>query len=89
MRRVLLTGDEALGAKDASVGFDTARKSVDSHDVRRFVVPGTVFAPIGGRDFLPGVIEGTIRCEYLHCGDGMDGKGGRSRDLGVVSRVAV
>lgn len=51
-------GDEAFGAEDAGGGVDAAGEGVDGDDVGGFVVPGTVFAPVGGGDFRPGVVEG-------------------------------
>ena len=54
----LRAGDEALGAEDAGGGVDAAGEGVDGDDVRGFVVPGAVLAPVGGGDFGPGVVEG-------------------------------
>lgn len=51
-------GDEAFGAEDAGCGVDGAGEGVDGGDVGGLVVPGTVFAPVGGGDFGPGVVEG-------------------------------
>lgn len=54
----LLAGDEAFGAEDVGGGVDGAGEGVDAEDVGGFVVPGAVFAPVGGGDFGPGVVEG-------------------------------
>ena len=34
------------------------------------VIPGTVFAPVGGGDFLPGVVENAVGTEDFHAGRG-------------------
>lgn len=51
-------GDEAFGAEDAGCGVDAAGEGVDGGDVGGFVVPRTVFAPVGRGDFRPRVVEG-------------------------------
>lgn len=95
-----MAGDEALGAEDASLGFEAAGEGVDSYHVRGFVVPRTVFAPIGGGDFFPRVIEGAIREKHFHRnflmrdgGDGDDMKkgveiGNQNSEARVVLTIA-
>lgn len=44
-------------AYDAGVGINMARECVDGDDVAGLLVPGTVFLPVCGGDFGPGVVE--------------------------------
>lgn len=41
-------------------------QSVDTNDMGGFVVPRTIFSPVGRRDFLPWVIKGAIGFKDLH-----------------------
>ncbi|KZL80310.1 hypothetical protein CI238_11057, partial [Colletotrichum incanum] len=66
----LLASDEALSAEDPRSRVDAAADGVDGDYVRRLVVPWAVLAPVGGRDLLPGVVEGHSVGEDLHCGCG-------------------
>ena len=59
-----------MGGKtyDAGGGIDGAGKGVDGYHVCGLVVPWTVFTPVGGGDFLPGVVEDAIGAEDFHGG---------------------
>ena len=63
-----MAGDEAFGTQDAGAGFELAGKGVDGDNMGRFVVPRTVFTPIGGGDFRPGVVECAVCGEDFHYG---------------------
>lgn len=45
---------------------DVARNGVDSDDMRRLLVPGTVFPPVVDGHLVPGVVEIVARREDLH-----------------------
>ena len=62
---------EAFSTEDTGALVDVARKCVDGYDVGRFLVPGTVFEPVGCGDFIPAVVEGVVGGENAH------GEGGR------------
>lgn len=66
---------EAFGTKNASALVDVAGEGVDGYDVGGFLVPGTVFEPVGCGDFIPAVVEGVVGGENAH---------GESRRLGLV-----
>nr|POE52033.1 efflux pump fus6 [Quercus suber] len=66
--------DQPLRAQDVRLRVERARERVDGDDVRRFVVPGAVFAPVARADFVPRVRELVGRGEETHgvvrgCGD--------------------
>lgn len=65
-RHGLRAGEEALGAEDAGGGVDAPREGVHRDDVAGVLVPGTVFLPVGGGDFGPGVVEGVGGGEDTH-----------------------
>jgi len=56
----LLAGDEALCTQDAGVRIYLAREGVDGDDMRGFIVPRALLAPVGRADFFPGVVEGAV-----------------------------
>lgn len=62
---------EAFGTKDTRTLIDVAGEGVDSYDMRGFLVPGTIFKPVGCRNFIPAVVEGVVGGENAH------GLGGR------------
>lgn len=62
----MAAGDEAFGAEDVGGRIESAGESVDGDDVRGLVVPGTVFPPVGGGDFIPGILEFVLRVEEAH-----------------------
>lgn len=63
----LPTCDEAFCTQDAGRGVDVPGEGVDGDDVGRGFVPGTVFPPVGGGDFVPAVVEGVGGGEDTHC----------------------
>ncbi len=51
---LLGNGDDAY---NTGPRLDFSRERVDGYDVRAFFIPGTVLQPVGGGDFVPGVVE--------------------------------
>lgn len=51
---------------DASCWIDWSRKSVHPHDMGWLVIPWAVLAPVRGRNFVPGIVEGAVGRENLH-----------------------
>lgn len=51
---------------DAGGWVDSPTQRVDSNDMWRLLVPGSVFAPVARRDFFPRVVEVDGLLEVLH-----------------------
>ena len=51
---------------DAGGGIDGAGQGVDGYYMGGLVVPRTIFAPVGGGDFFPRVVEGAVGTEDFH-----------------------
>lgn len=65
---VMLVMDVWRRTHDASVLVDGSRDGIHRDHMCRLVVPWAVFAPVGGRHFVPGVVEGVFAGEDLHRG---------------------
>lgn len=66
LRRVLLACDESFGAEDVRGRIESARERVNANDMRGFVIPVAIFAPIAGADFFPRVVKLLSRGVELH-----------------------
>jgi hypothetical protein len=53
-------------AYDAGAGIHVAGDCIDGDHVRGFVVPRTVLPPVGGRHFIPRVVEDAVGGEAAH-----------------------
>lgn len=51
---------------NASGRINFTREDIDSDNMTRAFVPRAVFAPIGGRNFLPGIVECTVERINTH-----------------------
>lgn len=57
---------QVKGTHDASIGVDGARDGVDGDYMRRLLIPWAVLPPVGGRNFLPRVVEIGALLKDLH-----------------------
>jgi hypothetical protein len=56
----------AMQTYDACGRLYDPGKGIDSLHMRRLIIPGAVFSPVGRRHFLPRVVESVIRGKSFH-----------------------